>query len=118
MTHREDNRLALENDAVRLDIVEKVCGKARYTTDHYLPEMMWAAYIRSDFGGSRLRSSNVAAARAVPGVLEVELEKKAGRYHGDRIGHVCAESRQALEEALAALDLKFAESWPRTQVGS
>jgi xanthine dehydrogenase YagR molybdenum-binding subunit len=116
MSYRDDNRVALENDAVRLDIVEKVCGKARYTADQYLPHMMWAAYLRSDFGGARLRSANVAAAKAIPGVLEVELEKKAGRYHGDRIGHVCAESRQALEAALAALDLKFSASWPRTRL--
>jgi xanthine dehydrogenase YagR molybdenum-binding subunit len=49
-------------------------------------------------------------------VLEVELNKKSGRYQGDRLGHVCAESRQALEEALAALDLKFSASWPRTRL--
>ena len=84
----------------RLDIVEKVNGTAKYTTDYYLPNMMWAAYIRSDFGDAQLRSSNVEAARAVKGVLEVEIDKEAGRYHGDRLGHVCAESRQALEQAL------------------
>jgi xanthine dehydrogenase YagR molybdenum-binding subunit len=116
MTYRDDNRLALENDAVRLDIVEKVCGTARYTTDYYLPRMMWGAYIRSDYGDSRLRSANVAAAKAVEGVLEVELDKKAGRYHGDRLGHICADSRQALEAAMAALDAKFSASWPRTRL--
>jgi xanthine dehydrogenase YagR molybdenum-binding subunit len=61
-------------------------------------------------------SSNVAAARAVKGVLEVELEKDAGRYHGDRLGHVCAESRQALEAALSAIDLKFEVRRPRTRM--
>ena len=50
MTYRKDNRVALENDAPRVDIVEKVTGTARYTTDYYLPKMMWAAYIISDFG--------------------------------------------------------------------
>jgi xanthine dehydrogenase YagR molybdenum-binding subunit len=116
VSYRDDNRVALENDAVRLDIVEKVCGTARYTADMYLPEMLWAAYIRSDYGDARLRSSNVAAAEKVEGVLEVVLDKKEGRYHGDRMGHVCAESRQALEDAMAALDLKFAASWPKTRL--
>ena len=116
MSYRDDNRVALENDATRVDIVEKVNGKARYTTDYYLPKMMWAAYIPSDFGDARLRSSNVAAARAVKGVLEVEIEKQAGRYHGDRLGHICAESRQALEAGLAALDLKFEARWPLTRL--
>jgi xanthine dehydrogenase YagR molybdenum-binding subunit len=116
MTFRDDNRVALENDAPRVDVVEKVCGTARYTSDYYLPRMIWAAHIRSDFGDARLRTADVAAARAVEGVLEVQMDKKAGRYHGDRIGHVCAESRQALEAAMAALDPKFSASWPRTRL--
>lgn len=116
MTHQLDNRVCLENDAVRLDIVEKVTGSAHYTTDYYLPEMLWAAYIRSDFGDCRLRSSDEAAAKAVKGVLEVEITGREGRYHGDRLGHVCAESRQALEDALAALDLKFTNGGPKTRI--
>jgi xanthine dehydrogenase YagR molybdenum-binding subunit len=52
----------------------------------------------------------------VEGVLEVEIDKKEGRYHGDRLGHVCAESRQALAEALATLDLKFEARWPKTRL--
>ena len=116
MSYREDNRVALENDAVRIEIVEKVTGSAKYTTDYYPANMLWAAFIRSSSGDSRLRSSNVETARAVKGVLEVELEKKSGRYHGDRLGHVCAESRQALEQALIALDQKFAASWPRSRL--
>jgi xanthine dehydrogenase YagR molybdenum-binding subunit len=116
MSYRDDNRVALENDAPRVDIVEKVNGAAKYTTDYYLPKMMWAAYIPSDFGDSRVRSSNISAAREVKGVLEIELEKDAGRYHGDRMGHVCAESRKALEEALAVLDLKFEARWPKSRL--
>jgi xanthine dehydrogenase YagR molybdenum-binding subunit len=115
-TFREDNRVALENDAPRVDIVEKANGSARYTTDYYLPNMMWAAYIISDYGDARLRKSNVDAARKVKGVLEVELEKDRGRYHGDRLGHVCAESRRALAKALTALDLDFEARWPRTRL--
>ena len=65
MSYREDNRVALENDAARLDMVEKVDGSARFATDYYPPRMLWAAYIRSDYGDARLRSADVQAARAV-----------------------------------------------------
>jgi xanthine dehydrogenase YagR molybdenum-binding subunit len=116
MSYRLDNRVALENDGPRLEIAAKVCGTAKYTTDYYLPKMMWAAYIRSDFGDARVKSSDVEAAKAVKGVLEVELTKTSGRYHGDRLGHVCAESRQALEQALRALDLKMDVRTPRTRL--
>jgi xanthine dehydrogenase YagR molybdenum-binding subunit len=114
--YRDDNRVALENDAPRIDIVEKVTGSAKFTTDYYLPRMLWAGYIISDFGDSRLRKSDLAAARAVKGVLDVQIDKKVGRYHGDRIGYVCAESRSALEEALAALALEFEARYPRTRL--
>jgi xanthine dehydrogenase YagR molybdenum-binding subunit len=111
------NRVALENDGVRLDIVEKVTGRAKYTTDHYLPRMLHAAYIRSPFGRSKLVAEKLDAARAVKGVLEVEITKREGRYHGDRLGHVCAESPAALFEAMTALACEFEHDRPRTRLG-
>ncbi|HVT30319.1 MAG TPA: xanthine dehydrogenase family protein molybdopterin-binding subunit [Lacipirellulaceae bacterium] len=116
MTYRSDNHVALENDGPRLDIVEKVTGKARFTTDYYLPQMLWAAYIICDYGDAHVRKSNIGAARAVKGVLEVQIDKQDGQYHGDRLGHICAESRQALERGLAALDLKFRIRNPKTRL--
>lgn len=114
---REDNRVALENDAPRLDVIEKVTGKARYTTDYYPQNMIWAGYIRCPFGKAVVSSSNLDAARGISGVLEVELTKTDGRYHGDRLGHVCAESRAAMEQAIAALDLQFDVQDPVTDAG-
>lgn len=114
MSYRLDNRVALENDAPRADIVEKVTGRAKYTADQYLPNMMWAAYIRSPAGRAKVKSSDVAAASAVPGVIEIELKKTSGGYHGDRLGHVCAETRLALERAIVALKLRCELSDPRT----
>lgn len=115
MSFRLDNRVALENDAPRADIVEKVTGKAKYTADQYLPGMLWAAYVRSPAGHAKIKSYDLDAARAVPGVLDVEIKKEAGGYHGDRLGHICAESRAALEQGLLALDLKIDQQEPRTQ---
>lgn len=113
---RKDNAVALENEGTRLDVVEKVTGKAKYATDHYPPNMLWAAYVRCPYGKARLRSADEAAAKQVPGVLEVQVEKKAGRYPGDRIGHVCAESHKALSDALAALAPTFEIDRPATSL--
>lgn len=113
---RPDNRVALENDHPRIEIVEKVTGKARYTTDYNLPRMLHAAYIRCPFGNAKLRKSDLDAARKVPGVLEVELTKQEGRYHGDRIGHVCAESRGSLIAAMRAMKLDWVQQPPRTRL--
>ena len=59
LSHRQSS-CAWKTRRRALDIVEKVNGSAKYTTDYYLPKMMWAAYIRSDFGdrtGARRRTS-------------------------------------------------------------
>ncbi len=114
MSYREDNHVAYENEAVRLDIVEKVTGKAKYTTDYYPKDMLWAGYIRCPYGVGQLRSFDKEAALKVPGVLEVEITKREGAYAGDRMGHICAESRQAYEEGLAALDAKFRSGFAKT----
>jgi xanthine dehydrogenase YagR molybdenum-binding subunit len=110
------NRVALENDGVRLDIVEKVTGRAKYTADQFPKDMLWAAYIRSPRGLGRVDNCDVDAAKEIKGVLEVELTKEEGRYHGDRLGWICAETRQALDDAMAALELSFEHDRPRARM--
>lgn len=111
-----NNRVALENDGTRLDIVEKVTGRAKYTADQYPPGLLWAAYIRSARGNCRIENADVDAAKAVKGVLEVEITKQEGRYHGDRLGWVCAETKQALEDGMVALQMDFEYDRPRTRL--
>ncbi len=114
MTYREDNRVAYENDALRLDIVEKVTGKAKFTTDYYPKGMLWAGYVRCPYGKALLTSYDKEAALAVAGVLDVEISKTEGVYAGDRLGHLCAESRVAYDEGMAALKLRFKVQTPKT----
>jgi xanthine dehydrogenase YagR molybdenum-binding subunit len=106
-THHADNTVALENTRARVDIVEKVTGRAKYTSDFYPANLLWTQLIRCPAGKADIAGSDLTAARAVPGVLEIELTKNAGNYHGQPVGHVVAESRQALEDALAALKIQW-----------
>jgi xanthine dehydrogenase YagR molybdenum-binding subunit len=114
VTYRKDNRVAYENDALRLDIVEKVTGRAKFTTDYYPKGMLWAGYVRCPYGSAVLTSHDRGAALAVPGVLDVAITRTEGRYAGDRLGHLCAESRLAYDEGMAALSLKFKAQTPKT----
>lgn len=103
-----DNRVAIENDKARVDARAKVTGAAKYTFDIALPNMLWATFVRFPYGTGRLVSSDIEAAKKVRGVLEVELYQEAGaQYVGARLGHIVAESKLALEDALAALACKF-----------
>jgi len=100
------NRVAVSNDASRVDSRQKVTGAAKFTSDQYPKGMLYARLIRFPHGAGRVTASDLKAAKAVKGVLEVELEQKKGRYPGDVIGHIVATSEDAIEDGLAALALK------------
>ena len=114
-----DNNVALENVHARVDIWPKITGAAKYTADQQPAGMLHATFIQFPFGGGRIRSANVEAARAVPGVLEVELEAgRAARFNGDRMGHIVADSREALGDAMEALALEWAPRSPEVRASA
>ncbi|GAA4035977.1 xanthine dehydrogenase family protein molybdopterin-binding subunit [Allokutzneria multivorans] len=55
----------------RVEARDKVTGAARYTADTLLPGMVYAVLVGSGVSAGRLRSLDVAAAKAAPGVLAV-----------------------------------------------
>ena len=92
---------------VRPDGVDKVTGRAKYGRDVYFPNTLFATFVRCPYGAAKLLSVDEAAALAVPGVVEVEITGDAGRYHGQPVGHLLAESRLAMKRGLRALDPKW-----------
>lgn len=101
---------------MRLDIVAKVTGAAKYSTDQYLPNLLWAAFIRCPYGEATASKSSKEKAEKVKGVLEVNMGNPRGRYDGDRVGYICAESRHALEEAMAAIEIEWQVGKPKTRL--
>jgi carbon-monoxide dehydrogenase large subunit len=55
-------------------------GRALFVDDVRLPEMLHAAFVRSDHAHGRLRSVDVTAARARPGVVAVHTAADLGAY--------------------------------------
>ncbi len=104
-THR-GNRVASENDEPRVDIRAKVTGAAKFTADQYPEGGLFARMIRYPHGAGRVLTANTKAARATPGVLEVVVSQRKGRYPGDVIGHIVAESDDAIDDGLHALGLR------------
>ncbi len=99
----------MNDQATRLDAVAKITGAAKYGRDVYPEGGVFIRFIRCPFGAASLTSVDVAAAKAVPGVLDVELTKKEdgsykeGQYHGATVGYIVAESPRALHRGMAAL---------------
>jgi CO/xanthine dehydrogenase Mo-binding subunit len=116
--------------APRVDGMEKVTGKAMYTSDIQLPGMAYAKILRSPVAHARLTKVDASKARELPGVIATltrddlnNLNYKYGatykdqsivavdkvRYVGDPVAAVLAEDAATAEEALALIDVEYDE---------
>lgn len=112
----------------RIDGVAKVTGSARYAADLSLPGMLHLAVLGSPVPHGRVRSISIERAAALPGVHAILTgEDVRGirigrrlqdqpllawdrvRFVGDRIVAVAAESPEAAEAALAAVEVDIEE---------
>jgi xanthine dehydrogenase YagR molybdenum-binding subunit len=99
---------ALEDADPRIDGLVKVSGRAKFTADVNRTNMAYAAFVYCPYGRAKLKSANVEAARAIRGVLDVDVNMEAeAKYCGQPCGHVCAETRDALDDAIAALAIRW-----------
>lgn len=107
---------SINDNASRLDAVPKVTGAAKYGKDYYLPNSLFVMFIRCPHGAAEFISADEAAAKALPGVVEVNVDGKDGTYHGQPIGYVVGESPTAAKRALKALKTKWKRQAVKTQI--
>jgi isoquinoline 1-oxidoreductase beta subunit len=61
-----------EGAVMKLDVPDKTNGKAQFTIDTYAPAMLTVVVARPPRFGSKVASFNAAAARSIPGVVDVK----------------------------------------------
>lgn len=105
----------------RLDVAEKVQGYGKYPDDYYPDGMLYGGALRSKYPRARIRSIDVSAAKALPGVVDVFTaddipgDNKIGHlkhdqytlipvgglvhYLGDAVCLIAAENAETLEKA-------------------
>jgi CO/xanthine dehydrogenase Mo-binding subunit len=66
----------------RIDAVERVTGKATYTSDVRLPGMLYARVLRSPHPHARVRSVDTSKAAALPGVRAIITHENAPVWWG------------------------------------
>jgi len=107
-TNRPANAGTSMNDAAsRMDGEVKVTGAAKYGRGVFPPNGLFVAFVRCPWGVGELTSSNRDKALKVPGVLDVEISKNEGKYHGATVGHIIAENPLAMKRGLAALECRW-----------
>jgi xanthine dehydrogenase YagR molybdenum-binding subunit len=97
-------------DVPRVDGLAKSTGAARYTFDVRRPNLAFAKALRCFHAHAKVLEIDVSAADKLPGVLAVEPLKRPGdrvTYAGQEIVAVCAATEEALDDALAAIVVKY-----------
>jgi xanthine dehydrogenase molybdenum-binding subunit len=71
----------------RLDAVDKVTGRARYSEDFFERDMLVGKVLRSPYAHARVKRIDAAKARALPGVEAVLLPRDLPRVKFPTAGH-------------------------------
>ncbi|HZD41611.1 MAG TPA: hypothetical protein VE131_12875, partial [Terriglobales bacterium] len=121
----------------RVDGIEKVTGKAVYTSDVRLPGMAHARILRSPVAHARLVKVDASKAKELPGVIATltrdniqDLNYKYGatykdqsivavdkvRYVGDPVAAVLADDAVIAEEALELIEVEYEELAKATSI--
>ncbi|MSP78695.1 MAG: isoquinoline 1-oxidoreductase, partial [Dehalococcoidia bacterium] len=87
--------------ATRIDAVDRVTGKMKYTQDIILPGMLFARVLRPPSRGAKLLSADTSVAKMMPGVAQVVHE-------GDLVA-VLADNEEQAEAALKLIRAKWEE---------
>ncbi len=100
--------------APRQDGRAKVTGAARFTTDVFLPGMLYARVLRSPLPHARVRSIDISAASRHPGVRAIapiaspdDPHRATLRYVGEPVVAIAAASMAAAEEALRLVRVDY-----------
>ncbi|MBI3941212.1 MAG: xanthine dehydrogenase family protein molybdopterin-binding subunit, partial [Acidobacteria bacterium] len=107
----------------RMDAIEKVTGRARYTHDIQLPSMVWGRIVRSSRPHARVLRIDPSPALALPGVVGVLLPEdvkdyKIGnevdllsqgevRYVGEEVAAVAAVTEEIAHDAAQLVRVEY-----------
>jgi CO/xanthine dehydrogenase Mo-binding subunit len=119
-------------NVARIDALDKVTGRAKYTADLKLPGMLYATFLRSPHAHARIKRIDTSRAEALPGVKAVLTQAKlAGKvakivdeahgtsmdfqafadqkvtYQGEKVGAVAAVTREIAEEAVRLIEVEY-----------
>ncbi len=106
------DRRIIGSDVVRVDAPLKVSAKAQYTTDYFLPGMLFATTVCCPHAHARVMGIDIRAAHKVPGCKAIYIIQKVGTeifWAGDDVVAVAAVDDFAAAQAAAAIKVQYKE---------
>jgi xanthine dehydrogenase YagR molybdenum-binding subunit len=110
VTWGDRSRMTLVDKAVpRVDGPIKVTGTAIYTHDVRLPNMLFGRILPAPYAAATVTQIDTSAASKIPGVVAVISNgNKTIRFQGDPLAAVAAETPEAAEDGIRAIQVTFA----------
>jgi xanthine dehydrogenase YagR molybdenum-binding subunit len=105
-----ENRRVIGKRISRLDGPAKSSGKAKYPSDLNRPGTIFGAMLTSPHAHAKVRSIDIAAAKAMPGVTDVRVVAPAGtelQWAGAEIAFVSASTEPIARDAVRAIKVDY-----------
>jgi xanthine dehydrogenase YagR molybdenum-binding subunit len=94
----------------RLDGPAKSSGRAKYTSDLNRPGTLYGAILTSPMAHAKVKSIDISAAKALPGVADVRVVAPAGteiQWAGAEIAYVAADKETVARDAVRAIKVEY-----------
>jgi len=94
----------------RIDGPAKSSGRAKYTYDINPPGMLFGKVLRCPYAHAKIKSLDVSAAKALPGVKAVRIIQDVGKeiqWQGDEIAAVAAETEEIAEDGIRKIQVEY-----------
>jgi len=96
----------------RIDAVDKVTGRAKFSYDIRFDDLVYAKMLRSPYAHARIKRLDLSKAKALKGVVFAEsfagkYLKNAIRYAGAPVAGLAATSEEVLDDALALIEVEY-----------
>ena len=94
----------------RIDAPDKVTGRAKYTHDRKLPEMLYGKIVRCPYAHAKVVSIDTSAAEKMPGVKAVTVVQGPGKeifWAGDEVVAIAATDEALATDAARAVKVVY-----------
>ncbi len=105
-----DARKIMGKPYKRLDGPQKAAGRAKYTSDLKMKDMLFAAYLTCPHAHARITSIDTGAAEKMNGVQAVLVIAEAGKelqWHGQEVAAVAATTEEVAREAILKIKVAY-----------
>ena len=105
-----ESRKVIGTSPLRLDGPQKAAGRAKYSSDTNLPDMLFGVYLTSPHAHARITSIDTGEAERSPGVKSVYVAAKAGtelQWQGFEIAAVAATTEEQARDAVRKIKIQY-----------